>query len=123
VRGIAGPTGSTSSRRAAERGAAARALRFYQFLLLQAVLVAALLGGAWLGRASGRTVALCLVTLVVPVGWGLAFGLARARVERALQAGTWTAAWEQSVSRRALGALGGIMLVWALAAVLIALYG
>jgi hypothetical protein len=99
-----------------------RKLRYVQFLALQAALAVALLGVAFLSRGDRRSVALCLVTLVVPAGWSLVHGLAHRRVEKARASGAWTAEWERTQGTRAMGALGAIMLVWVLVAVLIVLY-
>src|SRR5581483_4957128 len=117
--GIAGPKAGTSPRR---DGSGARSLRFYQFLAMQGALALALVGVAWLSRGDRRTVALCLVTLFVPLGWALVYELAHRRVESARKAGTWSAAWERAQGMRAMGVLGGIVLVWVLVAVLIVLY-
>ncbi|GEM_PF-6987609 len=89
---------------------------------MQGALALALVGVAWLSRGDRRTVALCLVTLVVPLGWALVYELAHRRVESARKAGTWSAAWERAQGMRAMGVLGGIVLVWVLVAVLIVLY-
>ncbi|MEA3200647.1 MAG: hypothetical protein QOE90_2075 [Thermoplasmata archaeon] len=110
-----------TSRRERE-AAGRRAVQLLKFVGFQALLALALVVVAVLLREDRRAFALCLVTLVVPVGWSLVYVLAHRRVEAARRAGTWTPDWERAQGKTTAGAFGAIMLVWVLVAVLIVLY-
>lgn len=117
-----GSPGSTSRRRSLDRGEGIQNLQYAGFLGLQGLLVVILLGLAFVFRHDARSLTLCLITLIVPVGWTVAFGLVQRRIAAARRAGTWSATWEAAQTKRAMGAFGVIMVVWVLFAVLVVLY-
>lgn len=116
---MSGRMGSISRR---DEGRAVRTKRLLTFVFMQAILAIALAGVAYLRRSDARVLALCLATLLVPVGWGVVYVAAHLKVERARREGTWSAEWEKGQGKTAAGALGAIMLVWILLAVLLVLY-
>lgn len=116
---MSGPMASTSRR---DRGAGTRASQLLKFVAFQSLVALGLAIFAVVLRDDRRALWLCLVTLLVPVGWALVAIVGHQRLERARKAGTWTMDLERSQSKRTGGMLGIIVLVWVLVAALVALY-
>ena len=108
----ASTTGAKGSTSKLERGAGARRARVVQVLVMQGGLVVILLLMAWLARGDRRSMALDLATLIVPLGWGLAIWSAYRRDASARHEGRWSVEWAKTESRRTMGTLGALIVVW-----------
>jgi len=120
---IAGPKGSTSSKRPPrDKFGPSRDVRVVQTLAMQGLLAAALLLMAWLSRAEPKRMGLYLLTLVIPAAWSLVAWRSHKAIEAARQDGSWSAAWEKAQTKKAMGALGAVFFLWVVAAALVAFY-
>lgn len=95
-----------------DRYAGARRARVVQALFMQAGLAALLLVMAAFSWRDREALLLFGVTLLIPLGWGLAFWKAYKRDQTTRDAGMWTPATDKAERQRTFATIGILFAVW-----------